>query len=213
MAKVRSCVLVVLMAIAAFEAFSSHTAYVSPTRAPAPKALRSSTSQSATAKLDRVSTAEATEAQQDLGALLRAAVSIVAAMVVVFMPMAEAQAARSGGRIGGSAPRMRRAPPRAPPRSVKERVVERNTTIIQRGGMGGGYYAPAPSLGDMVVGAAVQGATFGAVSGAMRNSMGPTGPTATDRALEGQLRQDERQLDAQANEIADLKRQLAELKK
>eukprot|EP00971_Amphidinium_carterae_P020145 396809-Amphidinium_carterae.1 len=77
--------------------------------------------------------------------------------------MAEAQAARSGGRIGGSAPRMRpRAPPRAAPGSVKERVIERNTTVIQRGPMMSSGGMMAPSLGDMVVGAAVQGATYGA---------------------------------------------------
>jgi len=218
MAKVRSCILAVMMVVATFEAFSSQTTWVSPTRTPVLKAVDASTSsEPSAAKPDSVLMAEPTsEEQPDTGALLRAAVSMVAALVVAFMPMAEAQAARSGGRIGGTAPRMRpKAPPRAAPGSVKERVVEKNTTIIQRSPMmSSGYMmAPAPSLGDMVVGAAVQGATYGAVSGAVRGAMAPSGPSYTDRALESQIRQDEREMDKQAAEIAELKKQIAELKK
>eukprot|EP00403_Amphidinium_massartii_P015715 CAMPEP_0178420590 /NCGR_PEP_ID=MMETSP0689_2-20121128/26211_1 /TAXON_ID=160604 /ORGANISM="Amphidinium massartii, Strain CS-259" /LENGTH=224 /DNA_ID=CAMNT_0020042077 /DNA_START=110 /DNA_END=784 /DNA_ORIENTATION=- len=155
------------------------------------------------------------------GQFLRAAVSMVAALLVAFLPMAEAQAARSGGRIGGSAPRMRAGPRRAPPPKAapgtKERVIERNSTTIVTPGYGGGYgygggmMFARPSLGDVVAGAAVQGAVSGAVTGAIVGPRYGGGPTQTDRALEGQLRQDERLLDQQANEINDLKRQIAEL--
>ena len=51
------------------------------------------------------------------------------------------------------------------------------------------------SQGEMVAGAAVQGAVSGAVSGAVHSSMMPRGPSSTDMMLEGQLRQDPRLLD------------------
>jgi len=164
--------------------------------------------------------------EADAGRTLRAAVSMVAALVIALMPMAEAaHAAKSGGRIGGSAPSMRpKAPPSraAPPAApVKERVVEKQTTIIRQAApapmMGAPVMmAPAPSMGDIVMGAAVQGVVGGAVSGAVQSAMAPHshgGPSTTDRMLENQMRQDERQLDKQSNDIEDLKRQLAELKK
>mmetsp|Transcript_74364 Transcript_74364/g.177170 ORF Transcript_74364/g.177170 Transcript_74364/m.177170 type:complete len:220 (+) Transcript_74364:85-744(+) len=163
--------------------------------------------------------AETTEAV-DTGKMTRALLSMVAALVVTFAPLAEAQAARSGGRIGGSAPSARPRPPpsrSSPPQATKERVIERNTTIIQQAPpmMGAPMMmAPAPSLGDIVVGTAVQGAVGGAVSGAVRGAMAPPpGASGTDRMLENQMRQDERQMDKQSNDIEDLKRQLAELKK
>eukprot|EP00928_Gymnodinium_smaydae_P051546 TRINITY_DN350_c0_g1_i1.p1 TRINITY_DN350_c0_g1~~TRINITY_DN350_c0_g1_i1.p1 ORF type:complete len:213 (-),score=31.24 TRINITY_DN350_c0_g1_i1:224-862(-) len=78
-------------------------------------------------------------------------------------------------------------------------------------GMGGPVtVAPAPTLGDIVVGAAVDGAVRGAVSGAIG---GPHhGPSSTDRMLENQQRQDERQIDKQATEIEALKKELDQLK-
>mmetsp|Transcript_36862 Transcript_36862/g.85008 ORF Transcript_36862/g.85008 Transcript_36862/m.85008 type:complete len:233 (-) Transcript_36862:179-877(-) len=164
----------------------------------------------------------AVEPEVTAGQMLRAVVSIVAALLVTFMPMAEAEAARSGGRIGGSFSRMRRAPPRArgPRRAAptRERVIERNNTTVITPGYGRFGGPPVmfgrPSLGDVVAGAAVQGAVNGAVSGAIHNSFaGPRydGPTPSDRMLENQIQQDERALDQQAKELADLKQQIAEL--
>jgi len=158
----------------------------------------------------------------DVDTMARAAVSMLAALLVAFAPVAEAQAAKTGGRIGGTAPSAKpKAPPQraAPPSAVKERVVEKTTIIQQAAPMGAApmMAAPAPSMGDMIMGAAVQGVVGGAVSGAVQSAMAPHsnsgGPTSTDRMLEMQMRQDERQMDKQSNDIEDLKRQLAELKK
>mmetsp|Transcript_60856 Transcript_60856/g.112917 ORF Transcript_60856/g.112917 Transcript_60856/m.112917 type:complete len:212 (+) Transcript_60856:82-717(+) len=158
----------------------------------------------------------------DASSFAGAALSMVAALVVAFAPMAEAHAAKTGGRIGGTAPSAKPAPaPKpAPPAAVKERVIERRTTIIQAAPapMAAAPVMAAPSLGDMVMGAAVQGVVGGAVSGAVQSAMAPHSngggaPSSTDRMLEMQMRQDERQMDKQSNDIEDLKRQLAELKK
>eukprot|EP00928_Gymnodinium_smaydae_P051552 TRINITY_DN350_c0_g1_i6.p1 TRINITY_DN350_c0_g1~~TRINITY_DN350_c0_g1_i6.p1 ORF type:complete len:533 (-),score=67.04 TRINITY_DN350_c0_g1_i6:224-1822(-) len=134
-----------------------------------------------------------------------------------------AHAAGSGGRIGGSAraARTRSPSPRASPQlRSNTTVIERNnTTVIAPPpvgfspglGMGGPVIvAPAPTLGDIVVGAAVDGAVRGVVSGA---TGGPHhGPSSTDRMLENQQRQDERQIDKQATEIEALKKELDQLK-
>eukprot|EP00971_Amphidinium_carterae_P064696 1281893-Amphidinium_carterae.1 len=51
------------------------------------------------------------------------------------MPLAEAHAAKTGGRIGGTAPSAKPRPPpsrAAPQQAVKERVVEKKTVIIQQ---------------------------------------------------------------------------------
>ena len=48
-----------------------------------------------------------------MGQFARAALAMVAAFLVAVVPMADAHAARGGGRIGGGAPRMRAPPPRA----------------------------------------------------------------------------------------------------
>jgi len=152
-----------------------------------------------------------------------AALSILAALVVSFAPAGEAQAAKSGGRIGGSAQAARSKPP--PGRTStnvinKTTVVERNTTVVVPPppvvapvapmGMGFGMapvvVAPPPTLGEIVVGAAV--------SSAIHSAVAPHhyGPSVNDRILENQQRQDERQMDRQANQIEDLQRELQQLK-
>jgi len=209
-----ACIAVVALMVAPAPSFIGATAPRQP----------SQRTKSAAAIALAASKPSITEQVEEAGAgqMVRAALSMAAALVVAFMPLAEAHAAKSGGRIGGSAPSMKpRAPPSraAPPQAVKERVVEKQTTIIQQAPapmMGAPMMmAPAPSLGDIVVGAAVQGAVGGAVSASVRNAMAPPAgaPSTTDRMLENQMRQDERQLDKQSNDIEDLKRQLAELKK
>jgi len=156
-----------------------------------------------------------------------AALSILAALVVSFAPAAEAQAAKSGGRIGGSAQAARSKPPPARTSTNvinKTTVVEKNTTVVVPppapvvvappvvAPMGMGYgmgmapvvVAPPPTLGEIVVGAAV--------SSAIHSAVVPHGPSVNDRILENQQRQDERQMDRQANQIEDLQRELAQLK-
>merc|ERR1719229_1355170 len=149
----------------------------------------------------------------DFGRLGTAALSMFAALLVALMPVAEAQAARSGGRIGGTAPSARKAPPpqsRSAPNVInKTTVVEKNTTVVVPPaappvvvappmGMGYGGYgmgmapvvvAPAPTLGDVIVGPAV--------GSAISNAVAPRGPSVSDRMLENQQRQDERQMDRQ----------------
>lgn len=156
-----------------------------------------------------------------------AAFSMLAALVVAFAPVTEAQAARSGGRIGGSRPSMRSAPPSrpAPPAASKTttNTTINHTTIVTPPpviappmgmGMGMGFgapviVAPPPTLGEVVVGAAINGA----INGAIINSVaGNRGPSTTDRIMENQMRQDERQMDAQANQIKDLEREIASMK-
>eukprot|EP00929_Paragymnodinium_shiwhaense_P009725 TRINITY_DN113_c1_g1_i1.p1 TRINITY_DN113_c1_g1~~TRINITY_DN113_c1_g1_i1.p1 ORF type:complete len:225 (-),score=67.81 TRINITY_DN113_c1_g1_i1:153-827(-) len=155
--------------------------------------------------------------------------SIVAALAVAFMPMGEAQAAKSGGRMGGGGA----SRPPAVNKTIVNKTVINKTTVVQAPAPAPAppvvvhappvvvaapmmVAAPAPSLGDIVVGAAVQGAVSGMVSGAVHNAMGPGpsgGVSATDKILENQQRQDERQLDRQASQIEDLQRELMALKK
>mmetsp|Transcript_57721 Transcript_57721/g.148487 ORF Transcript_57721/g.148487 Transcript_57721/m.148487 type:complete len:227 (-) Transcript_57721:302-982(-) len=161
-----------------------------------------------------------------------AAFSMMAALVVVFAPISEAQAARSGGRIGGSAPSKRAAPPSSS-KTINRTTIINKTTVVAPPpppvivappvvmapsyGMGGVgmmgmpvVVAPPPTLGEVVVGAAISGAINGSVMNSMANNRGPS---TTDRIMENQMRQDERQMDRQASQIDDLQRQIAEMKK
>ena len=169
---------------------------------------------------------DAHESQSPLrvgGAML----SIVAALALVLMPV-EAQAAKSGGRIGGTAAAARsKPPPRAAPKapvasSTNKTTVINQTTVIAPPppvvaapptgmGMGMGVapvvVAPAPTLGDVVVGTVIGGAINNAISGGHHS-----GPSSTDRLLENQQRQDERQIDSQKAEIEQLKTEMQNMK-
>mmetsp|Transcript_148292 Transcript_148292/g.413025 ORF Transcript_148292/g.413025 Transcript_148292/m.413025 type:complete len:222 (+) Transcript_148292:62-727(+) len=149
-----------------------------------------------------------------------AIVSLLAALLVALMPVAEAQAARTGGRIGSSAPskREQKAPPptqrAAAPRVInKTTVVEKTNVVVAPPPPPAVIMAPAsvivapppPTVGDIIVGAAV--------SSALNSAIAPHGPTTTDRIMENQIRQDERQLDRQAVQIEELQRELRDLKK
>lgn len=147
-----------------------------------------------------------------------AVLSMLAALALAVVPM-EAQAAKSGGRIGGTASAARsKAPPRKAPAAVnKETTVINQTTVIAPppvvapvAPMG---FAPAPvvvaappTVGDVIVGTVVGSAINNAITG------GHHGPTSTDRMLENQQRQDERQLDQQKAEIDLLKSEIQSLK-
>lgn len=162
-----------------------------------------------------------------------AVLSFFAAILVALAPVAEAQAARTGGRIGSSAPSKKeqqaRPAPRAavPPRVVnKTTVIEKTTVVVPPPpppvvvapppvmspfGMAPApviVAAPPPTLGDVIVGAAVNSAINGAIASTV-----PRGPSVNDRIMENQIRQDERQLDRQAAQIEDLQRELRDLKK
>ncbi|CAJ1338081.1 unnamed protein product [Effrenium voratum] len=152
------------------------------------------------------------------GALL----SMMAAFALALLPVQEAHAAKSGGRIGGSASAARARPPpaRAPAAASSSRTTVINkTTVIAPPpvmapapvaiGMAPVVVAPAPSLGDVVVGSVIGGAINNAMYGGHHSS----GPSTSDRMLENQQRQDERQMDKQSMEIEQLKSELANLKK
>jgi len=147
--------------------------------------------------------------------------------VVALLPATEAYAAKSGGRIGGTA-QAQKPPPKAAPRPAvvnKTTVINKTVVVpppapsvvvappVTPFGMGmmapaPVVVAPAPSLGDVIVG--------NVIGSAISNAIAPRvdrGPTGTDRMLENQMRQDERMMDRQANQIEDLQRELQDLKK
>jgi len=157
-----------------------------------------------------------------------AVVSLLAALMVALAPVTEAHAARTGGRIGSSAPSRNELRGRPTQRAAAPPTVINRTTVIEKTnvivapppppvvvapppmmspyGMAAPVIvaAPPPTLGDIIVGAAI---------GSAINSAIPHGPSVTDRIMENQIRQDERQLDRQAAQIDDLQRELRELKK
>lgn len=197
-------------------------AFVGPAIRPEPKVNQNHVALRASAP----GSPENTESQSPLrvgGAML----SIVAALALVLAPV-EAQAAKSGGRIGGTASAARsKPPPRAPVASSSKTTVINKTTVIAPPpvvappvvappismGMGVGFapapvvVAPAPSLGDVVVGTVIGGAINNAISGGHHS-----GPSTSDRLLENQQRQDERQIDNQKAEIDQLKAEIQNMK-
>merc|ERR1712084_73989 len=65
-----------------------------------------------------------------------------------------------------------------------------------------------PSMGEMIVGNVVGNVVGNAIS----NTIMPRGPSGTDRMIENQQRQDERQMDKQAMELESLKREMQDMK-
>jgi len=169
-----------------------------------------------------------------------AVLCFLAVLIVALVPIDEAKAVKSGGRIGGTAQssQNKQAPPRAPRPAVSNRTTVINkTTIVQAPapppavvvapppvvvappmvspfGMGmvaaPVVVAPPPTIGEMVAGAVVGSAINSVVNGAING--GHRGSSTTDRILENNQRQDERQLDKQASEIELLKQELQDIK-
>mmetsp|Transcript_8491 Transcript_8491/g.27061 ORF Transcript_8491/g.27061 Transcript_8491/m.27061 type:complete len:223 (+) Transcript_8491:64-732(+) len=193
-----------------FARFSAPTA---PSRVPAAAAVAA---RRASAGGEEAASGEVLEPTR----LASAAVSLLAALLVALAPVAEAQAARTGGRIGSSAPSQREQKQRpSVSRPAEPKVINRTTvinkTVVAPPPPPPVIVAPAPviaaplfvappppTLGDVLVGAAVSSAI---------NSTIPRGPSVNDRIMENQMRQDERQLDKQATQIDDLKREIQEL--
>jgi len=164
----------------------------------------------------------------------------LAVLIVALVPLDEAKAVKSGGRIGGTAQssQNKQAPPRPSRPAVSNRTTIINkTTVVQAPpppppivvapppvivappvespfgfGMAAApvVVAPPPTIGEMIAGAVVGSAINSAVNGAING--GNRGPTSTDRMLENQQRQDERQMDRQASELEMLKNELNDLK-
>lgn len=204
----------------------SAIAFVGPVvQQPGSQSLRASKARGA------ASWAEASGESSEASSPLRiggAALSMLAAIALVMLPLEDAHAAKTGGRIGGSAPPARPAPPAKPAAPKAATSTTTNTTVINKttvvqaapppvvvappvmGGVGmmGApvVVAPPPTLGDVIVGTVVGGAINNAINGGPRS-----GPSTTDRMLENQQRQDERQLDRQASELELLKSQINQL--
>jgi len=164
----------------------------------------------------------------------------LAVLIVALVPLDEAKAVKSGGRIGGTAQSSQnkqappipsrpavsnrttiinkktivQAPPPPPPVVVAPPPVIVAPPVVSPFGFGMSaapvVVAPPPTVGEMIAGAVVGSAINSAVNGAING--GNRGPTTTDRMLENQQRQDERQMDKQATELEMLKNELNDLK-
>jgi len=138
---------------------------------------------------------------------LRASACATLALLLALLPMDAAEAARSGGRMGGSRSFAARPGPR-----VGSRV----------GPRGGGFGGPRVSIGigsPLIAPMSPFGVAplspFGYGFGVPvpLGSIGPSpGPSVNDQMLQNQQVQDERKIDEQKQEIATLKKELEELK-
>jgi len=137
----------------------------------------------------------------------RAAFAVLAALAVAFVPMDGAEAARSGGRMGGmGGSRMggssRAAPPRAAPsaRAGVGSSVGGGSTVVVAPMMSPFGFSPFGGFGYSPFG---MGMGFGG---------GGFGPSGTDQRIQEQQRQDERNIDSQKSQIDALQKEIETLK-
>lgn len=141
-----------------------------------------------------------------VGNCTRAALAMAAALAILLVPMDGAEAARSGGRIGGGArmggSRARGLPatPRSAPRAMAPRGSGPNISIGVGPMIGSPMYSPFGFGG------------FGMPLPLVAPLPVPSGPSATDQMLQNQQKQDERVIDQQNAQIEQLQKELAELK-
>lgn len=167
--------------------------------------------QSKYSALSQPKEAVAAEEPADMASsFLRTALAVLAALAVAIAPMADAQAARSGGRMGGGGARMGGGmgggPTRMAPRAAPQARSNTNVNI----GVAPSIIAPSP------FGFSPFGFGFG-MPFFPPPLFGPTialggGSSAMDQQLENQQRQDERVIDQQKNQIEQMQKELAELK-
>mmetsp|Transcript_55825 Transcript_55825/g.107708 ORF Transcript_55825/g.107708 Transcript_55825/m.107708 type:complete len:210 (+) Transcript_55825:91-720(+) len=128
--------------------------------------------------------------------------AVCAAVLVTLLPLSGAEAARSGGRMGGMGGGARRAMP--PPQAQRQGAARSGPNIS----IGVGPMIAPPMYGSPF--------GFGAPMGMFGPPLllpGPSfGPSATDQALQNQQRQDERAMDSQKMQIESLQREIQELK-
>jgi len=134
----------------------------------------------------------------------RAAFAVLAALAVAFVPMDGAEAARSGGRMGGmggSRPQSRAAPPRSAPsaRSGVGASVGGAPTVVVSPMMSPFGFSPYGGFGYSPFG-------FGGGFG------GGFGSSGTDQRIQEQQRQDERSIDQQKSQIDALQKEIETLK-
>merc|ERR1719362_1798203 len=123
------------------------------------------------------------------------------AVLVALMPLSGAEAARSGGRMGGMGGGARRAMP--PPQAQRQGAARSGPNVSI--GVG-------PMIAPPIYGSPFFGPPMG-LFGPPLLVPGPSfGPSNTDRALQNQQQQDERLLDSQKMQIESMQREIAELK-
>mmetsp|Transcript_25918 Transcript_25918/g.41507 ORF Transcript_25918/g.41507 Transcript_25918/m.41507 type:complete len:216 (+) Transcript_25918:93-740(+) len=145
-----------------------------------------------------------------LGGAFRVVAAVCAALMVALVPLQGAEAARSGGRMGGGGGRMGGSSFRARPSPPRQAMPRGNSGARMSSGpnihigvappmygYGGGFGGFGMPFGGF-------GMPFGGF-GMMHNS-------GNDQMLQNQQRRDESQLDGQKSQIADLEKQIAELK-
>lgn len=143
------------------------------------------------------------EPMQVASSALRAALAIMAALAVAFVPMDGAEAARSGGRMGGGRMGGRSAPP--PPRAQAQSQTQRQampsagpTVVVAPSPFGYGFGSPF-GFGMPLFGPPILPIPFG-------------GNSANDQMLKEQQNRDERVIDQQNLQIQQMQKELAELK-
>jgi len=129
------------------------------------------------------------------------AVAALAAVLMVGSVPAPAEAARSGGRMGGMGSAARRAPP--PPARSAQRASGGGSTNINIG--------VSPVISPFGYGGFGYGG-FGFGPTILPVPFGGMGPSASDQMLQQQQRRDESTLDNQARQIDALQKEIAELK-
>jgi len=157
------------------------------------------------------SAAAETEPWAVVAGAARTAVALLAAVAVALVPMDGAEAARSGGRMGGSrmggmGGRPRAPPPRAAPQP-QQRGGGPNINIGVAppvyGGFGGGFFGgpslfgPSLLLPPPILPVPVP---FGG------------GPSMQDRAIQDQQQRDERVIDQQKMQIDQMQKEIQDLK-
>jgi len=146
--------------------------------------------------------------------MLRIAAAVCAALMLAVVPLEGAEAARSGGRMGGGSSSFRaRAPP---PRQAAPRSATAGPRVSTGPNIAIGV---APSMGYGGFGGGFGYGGFGMPFGGF-GLFGPpvlpipvpVGPSANDQILQNQQLRDESKLDAQKAEIQELQKQLTALK-
>jgi len=127
--------------------------------------------------------------------------AVCAAVLVALLPLSGAEAARSGGRMGGMGGGARRSMP--PPQAQRQEQVRPGPNIS----IGVGPMIAPPMYGSPFLGPPM------GFFGPPLLIPGPSfGPSNTDRALQDQQQRDERLLDSQKMQIESMQREVAELK-
>eukprot|EP00930_Biecheleria_cincta_P095948 TRINITY_DN87834_c0_g1_i1.p1 TRINITY_DN87834_c0_g1~~TRINITY_DN87834_c0_g1_i1.p1 ORF type:complete len:235 (+),score=43.04 TRINITY_DN87834_c0_g1_i1:67-705(+) len=144
-----------------------------------------------------------------LGGMLRIAAAVCAALMLALVPLEGAEAARSGGRMGGSSSFRARAPP---PRQAAPRSATAGPRVSTGPNISIGV---APSFGYGGFGYGGFGMPFGGLGffgPPVLPIPVPSGPSMNDQMLQNQQLRDEAKLEAQKAEIQELQKQLATLK-